>query len=1098
MRQVGADIGGAFTTAGKVLEPALNVAMTPNYAAGGLLESLTRNTDPLQAIRAAIQEHRGLGETAGQVFGGPVRGPIARAIGGSADVLMPGPAELTALHGAVPALGMAIPFLKGFKRPAIPPEDFALLKGTKVADVSPKVVFHGTSAAFDKMESGKASAYGLYGPGFYFTESPRTASGYAGKTVETNVNPNVRMARLAIKNPMDMDAPADPNFYALWQRISGRGTSLHSPTNGSVFQAIRRELDRPGAPQAVVKSVRDLGYDGMTHIGGKVSGGRPHRVWIAFDPQQILPASSRVEPYAEAPKTALDILRSERGSLPIESGPPRKPPQLAVVGGGRRAMMTGPEVPQRFNVEKLSKDPAIQATLKTTLRSLGLETRKTQTMQDLIASAAAGNKGPAEDIARSAAAIHENNQLMKSIAAQMESPTLTADAKAELLRQMDEAHHRIEQAINVRVPAGSDYGRAVNAFKLEAADNLSPVYWFTQAQRMLGPERFTTKIATDINGLIQRQDRLGLARYMASLKRPTLTQFAVKQVKAAMLSNPASHLANIVGNTAMYHLEKLSRIPATVLDRAIPGAQTQFPSGLGTVLKNELASFPGAWQKIGQEYKYGRSELGKVDFGAAEGLPKLPLGLNAAPGAEPVMKAMDFVSNAIFRTLGAEDVLAREPAYARSLTEQAMIAAKQKGLSGNRFWQEVKNLTAKPTPRMSEVADADAAFATFNNSNVVADAINRASQGLAKAAPLGHAGLELTVPFRRTPTNVIARALDYSPVGFLKTAMVDAPHYLKAANVPEGALRKKFLVEGLGRNITGTGLFLLGWVAYQNKRMIPGPSSQQDVREIQTLKHQAPYSVSLGGHNVSISRASPAGMIFEAGAAAAQARTEGKASDIPAAVGASAAQQALQMPWLQQTASVIDALRQGGPAAQRALAGYATAPIPAVAGAVARGVAGEKKRPESLTESIQGKIPFLANRLQPELDALGRPIPTPEGGVPGQLLSPFPASRVDTTLAVRVLDAAGWSPSDEKSVKLKIGAKGGTHESLLRGSARTAFERERGAARQAGLNMVGGLKEFWDAPPEMKKKIVRHVAAAADASVERRWRIMLTLQEAKK
>ncbi len=159
----------------------------------------------------------------------------------------------------------------------------------------------------------------------------------------------------------------------------------------------------------------------------------------------------------------------------------------------------------------------------------------------------------------------------------------------------------------------------------------------------------------------------GGADELARLVRDGLDQLLGALCETAGIARDEVAEGCIVGNTAMYHLEKLSRIPATVLDRAIPGAQTQFPSGLGTVLKNELASFPGAWQKIGQEYKYGRSELGKVDFGAAEGLPKLPLGLNAAPGAEPVMKAMDFVSNAIFRTLGAEDVLAREPAYARSL-----------------------------------------------------------------------------------------------------------------------------------------------------------------------------------------------------------------------------------------------------------------------------------------------------------------------------------------------------------------------------------------------------------------------------------------------
>lgn len=33
--------------------------------------------------------------------------------------------------------------------------------------------------------------------------------------------------------------------------------------------------------------LQKIGYDGLTHIGGKVTGGKDHRVWIAFEPNQI-------------------------------------------------------------------------------------------------------------------------------------------------------------------------------------------------------------------------------------------------------------------------------------------------------------------------------------------------------------------------------------------------------------------------------------------------------------------------------------------------------------------------------------------------------------------------------------------------------------------------------------------------------------------------------------------------------------------------------------------------------------------------------------------------------------------------------------------
>jgi len=40
----------------------------------------------------------------------------------------------------------------------------------------------------------------------------------------------------------------------------------------------------------VNKRLQRLGYDGITHMGGAVTGGQPHRVYIAFSPEQVYPS----------------------------------------------------------------------------------------------------------------------------------------------------------------------------------------------------------------------------------------------------------------------------------------------------------------------------------------------------------------------------------------------------------------------------------------------------------------------------------------------------------------------------------------------------------------------------------------------------------------------------------------------------------------------------------------------------------------------------------------------------------------------------------------------------------------------------------------
>ena len=53
-----------------------------------------------------------------------------------------------------------------------------------------------------------------------------------------------------------------------------------------IYDYLHQSIGEKGARQVLQKA----GYDGITHIGGQISGGKPHRVWIAFDPSQVMSA----------------------------------------------------------------------------------------------------------------------------------------------------------------------------------------------------------------------------------------------------------------------------------------------------------------------------------------------------------------------------------------------------------------------------------------------------------------------------------------------------------------------------------------------------------------------------------------------------------------------------------------------------------------------------------------------------------------------------------------------------------------------------------------------------------------------------------------
>lgn len=166
-------------------------------------------------------------------------------------------------------------------------------------DGEPLVVYHGTN----KSENGEAftqfdtyaSNYGLMGMGGYFTADPAVASTYTSKG--RGDSPTVYSAYLTIKNPIDMEAKAD---VAAWKKQFDSIEQYHEggDTNEAWYRAAEESLADQEIPkyegaEIMQDGLRAMGFDGITHIGGGrvKSDGVRHRVYVAFDPEQIKSAT---------------------------------------------------------------------------------------------------------------------------------------------------------------------------------------------------------------------------------------------------------------------------------------------------------------------------------------------------------------------------------------------------------------------------------------------------------------------------------------------------------------------------------------------------------------------------------------------------------------------------------------------------------------------------------------------------------------------------------------------------------------------------------------------------------------------------------------
>ncbi len=148
---------------------------------------------------------------------------------------------------------------------------------------------------------------------------------------------------------------------------------------------------------------------------------------------------------------------------------------------------------------------------------------------------------------------------------------------------------------------------------------------------------------------------------------------------------------------------------------------------------------------------------------------------------------------------------------------------------------------------------------TFRDSNAFSNWAVRALRrnDTPKALKVMGEGL---APFRKTPANVMARAVEFSPLGVVNTAV-------KAAQVAKGKedVTGADVVDALSKTVTGSLLFGLGWVL-SDMGLLHGGADEDD-EAIDELMNEQQWSLELpGGGSYTLDWAAPASLIMFTGA----------------------------------------------------------------------------------------------------------------------------------------------------------------------------------------------------------------------------------------
>lgn len=218
---------------------------------------------------------------------------------------------------------------------------------------------------------------------------------------------------------------------------------------------------------------------------------------------------------------------------------------------------------------------------------------------------------------------------------------------------------------------------------------------------------------------------------------------------------------------------------------------------------------------------------------------------------------LKYVTKSLGASMQGFDFAAYRTAYGDVLATYGEQLGKAQGLTKAQIKEQMPKLIESLDSRIHDLADAAGRYATFQDDTLLSQGAEMLKQGLNKMTDLpmqkmtergmlpkkysleGFGLGDLVLKYARTPANLVMRALDYSPVGFVRSAMELAP---LAFN--RGKFNQFQATRALSRAITGTlGLTGMGYILADAGILTGSSSMDKDTRSIQEQSGQGAYKV---------------------------------------------------------------------------------------------------------------------------------------------------------------------------------------------------------------------------------------------------------------
>lgn len=354
-------------------------------------------------------------------------------------------------------------------------------------------------------------------------------------------------------------------------------------------------------------------------------------------------------------------------------------------------------------------------------------------------------------------------------------------------------------------------------------------------QKVIREKQLTAEEAESLLNLSQRVSALSgeakrtasqdLQAILQSLDKPSFLRKVASAQTQAQLLNPKTQVRNVLGNELFYRLERINKYVSTPID--IARSKLTGSNRTVTFRTNNQGKYWDNWLKGGSAGARG------VNINGLETQFDL-----ASPAFTGKYNPLRYTEKALGASLRSFDNAAYSRAVNKSLGEMATLDAINSGVKPTKEY--VQNFIAKADDNVRQLADNYGKYVTFQDNNLISQGLTKFKRGLNLGKDFGFGDLVLKYP--KTPGALLARALEYSPAGFIRSAwQVAKPIFRNGVEKDPAAV-----VQGLSRAIIGTfGLSGLGYYLIQNDILTGQANKDRDIRSLQSAAGQGQYQVNL-------------------------------------------------------------------------------------------------------------------------------------------------------------------------------------------------------------------------------------------------------------